>query len=357
MTLAIPREIRISGSIYDYLVESNKISIIFHWDSDGIASASILKELLLRHNILLDFIVPKIGYYSADAIDIPRIKAFKPDLIVVLDYALKAGDLEILEQVTGTPVLLIDHHINTLPAKPLYYNPVASGYPQVMYPSTTWVIKELLRLPLELKILLGIAGDRGVKAKETPIWGHVKEYLNKMRWRWRDLVELAELVDSTYRVGNIEGIVKSTDKLLDYNNDLGRALRDREWANARKLVENEIEAHVNIQPSETINGKILVFKIKSAYYIASAITRRLALKYQDKIIVVSFRHMKDGPCHIYARSWKYDLMKVIISLALRGYNIGGKNEVAAITIECYKLEQALEDMINAIKETNYKLLV
>ncbi len=356
MTLAIPREIRITGSIYDYLIESNKISIIFHWDSDGIASASILKELLSRHNVLLDFIVPKIGYYDINAIDVPRIKAFKPDLIVVLDYALKAGDLEILEQITGTPVLLIDHHINILPAKPLYYNPVAAGHPQVMYPSTTWVIKELLRLPLELKILLGIAGDRGTKAKETPIWEQVEEYLNKRKWKWKGLVELAELVDSMYRVGDVEGIVKSVDKLLDYNNDLERALKDNEWTNTRRLVEKEIEKHVSTQPSETINEKILVFKIKSAYYIASAITRRLALKHQDKIIVVSFRHLKGGPCHIYARSWKYDLMEVITSLALRGYNIGGKNEVAAITIECCKLEQALEDMINAIRETGYKLL-
>jgi len=356
LTLAIPREIRVTGSIYDYLVESSKISIIFHWDSDGIASASILKELLSRHNILLDFIVPKIGYYDVSAIDVPRIKAFKPDLIVVLDYALKAGDLEILEQTTGAPVLLIDHHINTLPAKPLYYNPVAAGHSQVMYPSTTWVIRELLRLPLELKILLGIAGDRGVKAKETPIWSRLKEYLDRRKWRWEKLVELAELVDSMYRIGDVEGVVRSIDKLLNYNNDLDSALKDNEWASARRLVEEELEKHVNMQPSEIIDNRILVFRVESAYYIASAITRRLALKYQDKIVVVSFKHMGNGPCHVYARSWRYDLMKIITSLVLHGYNIGGKNEVAAITIECSRLEQALEDMVDAIRGTGYKPL-
>ncbi len=356
MTLAIPREIRITGSIYDYLVESSKISIIFHWDSDGIASASILKELLSRHNILLDFIVPKIGYYVLSAIDVPRIKAFKPDLIVVLDYALKAGDLEILEQTTGTPVLLIDHHINVLPAKPLYYNPVAAGHPQIMYPSTTWVIRELLRLPLELKILLGIAGDRGVKARETPIWSRLKEYLDRRKWKWESLVELAELVDSMYRIGDVEGIVRSIDKLLNYNNDLDSALKDNEWASARRLVEEELEKHVNTQPSEIIDNRILVFRVESAYYIASAITRRLALKYQDKIVVVSFKHLGKEPCHVYARSWRYNLIEIITSLILRGYNVGGKNEVAAITIECSRLEQALEDMVNAIRETGYKLL-
>ncbi len=356
MTLAIPREIRITGSIYDYLVESNKISIIFHWDSDGIASASILKELLSGHNIVLDFIVPKIGYYDANAIDIPRIKAFKPDLIVVLDYALKAGDLEILEQTTGTPILLIDHHINILPAKPLYYNPVAAGHPQAMYPSTTWVIRELLRLPLELKILLGVAGDRGVKAKETPIWSSIKEYLEQRKWKWRSIVELAELVDSMYRTGNIDGIMKSIDKLLDYDNDLDRALRDEEWISARRLVEEELRKYDDIKPSNVIDDRILVFKIESAYYIASAITRRLALNHQDKIVIVSFKHLRGGPCHVYARSWRYDLMEVITSLALKGYNVGGKNEVAAITIECDRLEQALQDMIEAVRETGYKLL-
>ncbi len=356
MVLATRHEIRVVGTIYDYLIESNKITIIFHWDSDGIASASILKELLVKRNIILDFIVPRIGYYNITAIDLDRVKTFKPDLIVVLDYALKPGDLEILEQSTGVPILLVDHHVNVLPAKPLYYNPVAMGALQVMYPSTTWVLRELLRLPLDLKILLGIAGDRGVKAKETPVWSQIEEYLDKTKWSWHEIVELAELVDSMYRSGNIEGVKHSIDKLLYYNSNLEKALADEEWRRARRLVEEELNKYSNIEPVRVVDDKILVFKVESAYYIASAITRQLALKHQDKIVVVAFKHIKGGPCHVYARSWKYDLIQVITSLSLRGYNIGGKNEVAAITIECSKLEQALEDMVAAIRDTRYKLL-
>ncbi len=356
MTLAIPREIRVVGSLYDYLVESNKVTIIFHWDSDGIASASILKELLSRHKVQLDFIVPKIGYYDVNAIDMSKINAFKPDLIVVLDYALKAGDLEILEQSTGVPVLLVDHHVNILPAKPLYYNPVAAGQPQIMYPSTTWVLRELLQLSLDLKILLGVAGDRGIKAKDTPAWMQIEYYIRRLNWNWKNIVRLAEIVDSLYRSGDIEGIKKAIDKLLDYNNDLERALRDNEWNNKYKLVERELNRYEEIKPTEIIGDKILVFKVESKYYIASAITRRLALKNQDKIVIVAFKHLGEGPCHVYARSWKYDLIDVISSLSLKGYNIGGKNEVAAITIECGKLEQALKDMIEAVKEVGYKPL-
>ena len=326
-----------------------RISIVFHWDSDGIASASLLKETLLSYGIETQLIVPTIGYYNIDAIPLSKIKDFTPHLVIVLDYALKPWDLEQLEYEASAPVMVIDHHLNQLPEKPLYHNPVARGLPGELYPSTTWVLQELLRIDVNLRVLIGIAGDRGVKAEETPIWDTIEQTLRNRKWSWNKIIELAEMIDSNYRIGDYEGITRAVDKLAAYGESLEEALKDQEWLRKKKLVDKEIEKLVQTQPIKTVDNKILVYTIESKYYIASAITRKLALKHPDKIVVVAYKHLGEGPCHVYARSWKHDLSTTITLLSLRDYEVGGKKEVVAITTNCEQLNQALQDMIEAIK--------
>ncbi len=327
-----------------------RISIIFHWDSDGIASASLLKELAASYGIETQLIVPTIGYYNVDAIPLSKIKDFSPHLVIVVDYALKPWDLEQLEYEAAAPVMVLDHHVNQLPEKPLYHNPVARGLPGELYPSTTWVLQELLRIDVNLRILLGIAGDRGVKASETPIWDTIEQVLKERKWDWNKIIELAEMIDSNYRIGDYNGITRAVDKLIAYGESLEEALADEEWAKKKKLVDTEIDKLAQTQPIQAIDNGILVYEIESRYYVASAVTRKLALKHQDKVVIVAYKHMGEGPCHVYARSWKYNLAPAITLLSLRDYEVGGKKEVVAVTIDCEQLNQALQDMIEVVKE-------
>ncbi len=279
-----------------------------------------------------------------------KIKDFSPHLVIVVDYALKPWDLEQLEYEAATPVMVLDHHVNQLPEKPLYHNPVARGLPGELYPSTTWVLQELLRIDVNLRILLGIAGDRGVKASETPIWDTIEQVLKERKWDWNKIIGLAEMIDSNYRIGDYNGITRAVDKLIAYGESLEEALADEEWAKKKKLVDTEIDKLAQTQPIQAIDNGILVYEIESRYYVASAVTRKLALKHQDKVVIVAYKHMGEGPCHVYARSWKYNLAPAITLLSLRDYEVGGKKEVVAVTIDCEQLNQALQDMIEVVKE-------
>ena len=322
---------------------------MFHWDSDGIASASMLKEILESNGVKVLLVVPTIGYYNVDAIPLSRIKEFNPDLVIVVDYALKPWDLEQLEYEMTAPVMVVDHHLNQLPEKPLYYNPVARGVPGELYPSTTWVLRELLRLEVNLRILLGIAGDRGVKAEDTPLWDTIKYVLEDRGWNWDKIIGLVELVDSNYRLGDYEGILKAVDKLISYGDNLDDALEDKEWIRKKNIIDEEVDKIIESGPDMTL-GNVLVYRVESKYYIASTITRRLALKHQDKVVVVAFKHLGDGPCHVYIRSWRYDLSPILSLLLLREYEVGGKKEVVALTVDCEILEQALQDVLEVIRE-------
>lgn len=335
--------------VKEIILSYPRIALVLHWDSDGIASASLLKEILVSNGIEVLLVIPTIGYYNVDAIPLSRLKSFNPNLVVVIDYALKPWDLEQLEYEASAPVMVIDHHVNQLPSKPLYHNPVARGLPGELYPSTTWVLRELLGIDINLRVLLGIAGDRGVKAEETPVWDTIEYILRGKQWTWEKIVELAELVDSNYRTGDYEGIIRAIDKLTSYNDRLEEALTDREWREKKMGIDQEIDKLTSIEPTKTLED-MLVYEVESKYYIASAVTRKLALKHQDKVVVVAFKHLGEGPCHVYARSWKYDLSPAITLLSLREYEVGGKKEVVAMTIDCEQVGQALKDMIEAVRE-------
>jgi len=333
----------------EILFSSPRIAIIFHWDSDGIASASMLKEVLESNGAEVLSIVPTIGYYNVDAIPLSKIKEFNPDLIIVADYALKPWDLEQLEYEITTPVMVVDHHLNRLPEKPLYHNPVARGLPGELYPSTTWVLRELLGLDVNLRVLLGIAGDCGVKAEDTPLWDTIRYVLESHGWNWDKIIGLVELVDSNYRLGDYEGILRAVDKLISYGDNLDNALEDKEWVRKKKVVDEEVNRIMESGPDKIL-GNILVYRVESKYYIASTITRRFTLKHQDKVVVVAFKHLGEGPCHVYIRSWRYDLSPILSLLLLRKYEVGGKKEVVALTVDCKILEQALQDVLEVIEE-------
>ena len=113
------------------LKSSTRVHVVFHWDTDGIASAAMLARALGTRVSGLS--VPSIGFYSVDAIG---YKSLDADAIVVLDYGVEG--YERVESETGIPLVVFDHHAVRPSNLRLgaYCNPVAHGEgDEVEYPS------------------------------------------------------------------------------------------------------------------------------------------------------------------------------------------------------------------------------
>lgn len=81
-----------------------------------------------------------------------------------------------VEKRLGVDVVVVDHHANAVRAQ-RFYNPVARGAAEDDYPSTTWVLRELM--PRDTAIV--VVSDHGTKAMKGAFvinqWLEEKGYL------------------------------------------------------------------------------------------------------------------------------------------------------------------------------------
>lgn len=326
----------------------SRVVIVHHWDTDGIASCTMMLKYLMENKVEAVNVIPQIGMYGVDAIDIDVINHINPDSILILDYALKQRDLEILEKELEKPILLIDHHINVYDKRlrmTRIYNPTVFSEGKASYPSTTWVLREILNLPLNLYVILGVVGDIGRSIVKHAFWSEIKEYIDDKGWSLDSVIEACETLDAASRALNAGIVERAPYRLLGYNTPY-EVVSDDEWSSVRWGIEKELARLLEIAKLVIEDGHIKVFKFESPYLLVSAVGRTLARRYQDSIVVVVF-DVKNYKEYIYVRSYSYDLTYALQELRRQGLNIGGKNEVFSIQLESkgqvgYVLSKVLE---------------
>jgi len=97
----------------DYLrsvSESDKVQIIHHWDMDGTSSATIISKILEKERGRKADLVtmPEERAYHLEEDD--RSKLEDKDKLIVLDFNLKADELEELKDEYNLDILVVDHH-------------------------------------------------------------------------------------------------------------------------------------------------------------------------------------------------------------------------------------------------------
>jgi len=309
------------------------VVLVHHWDTDGIASATLLSKFIECNKL---FIIPKIGFYSSEAVSVGKIEKFYPDLTVLLDYGISMWEVAKLASTLNHEVLVVDHHLNTLLTNYAICNPAAYGYSTVDYPSTTWVIKEHLGFEDEVKIVLGVIGDAGTRIKSVSVRTYVLNFLEKEKLTLQDVKKAVELLDSCYKLVdyNCIGYARS----LVENSGIREILEDKLLQNSVKKVKDEIWKAIENSQIIEIKGPIKVFSTTSEAYITSSIGRFLAVKNPEDIIVLVNAVAKLGIVNIYVRSVKYKVGKVIGALKNLGINVGGKDHVFSLVCEgkCYE---------------------
>ena len=315
--------------VAEELARASRVAIIHHWDTDGLTSAAITSRLLKSENIL--FLIPKVGYYSLSAIDINAIKEFKPDLTLVLDYGLPASEVRKLSRGVSSAIAVVDHHVNECADDMLFCNPLACGSSEEEYPSTTWVLKNLINAgsPDDL-VSLGIVGDLGKALDTHPLKDWVEASVRRYGLTPQDLVSASELVDACYRLIDYECMEVARETLI--KDGFTGVLRNELLESKLAVLKSEVREALSKLELSRDYGKLKVFKLMTRSYITSLVGRELAHTYRDSVVVLVHYVEKLGLEYIYVRSRKYSLRNVLEKLKAEGLRVGGKDKVFVVTV-------------------------
>jgi hypothetical protein len=322
-------------------LDEGNVLLIHHWDTDGLCSAALLLDYFKRDDI--ETWTPPLGTFYL--LDEHIEKAQQYDHVVVCDMALPAANIEKIAEKTR--ITVIDHHHQDPIEAVEHINPVAHGASGDNYPSNTWVIKEHLDLPVSLKTILGFVGDREQKIKDNPpFWRQVEEYLASEGVKFDDLLELVYRIDSSYKVGEREAVMKAPQQLREYvtREDI---LGNQEWKENLRKLDEKLEK-VLAEPPEVVDG-VQVKRLDTPFAIISQVTRRLAWGTGKDTVVVNTGFFRDQD-QLYSRSNIVEMHKLIERAKKYGYNAGGKKDVIGAIIPKSETVRFLAETIEYIKE-------
>jgi single-stranded DNA-specific DHH superfamily exonuclease len=317
------------------------VLLIHHWDTDGICSAALLLEYLGREDIKTW--TPQLGtfYLTDDHISLAQ----KFDNVIICDMALPASNVE---RIAEKPkVTIIDHHHQDHITGITHINPLAKGADGNNYPSTTWVIKEKLNLPVSLKIVLGFVGDREQKIKDNPrFWEITQTLLEKEGISFDEVLTLVYRIDSSYKVGKRESVMKAPHQVRSYNSK-SDIMANNEWEQNLVKLDEKLNQLLT-EPPKVIRG-VQVKRLDTPYAIISQVTRRLAWGTGKDTVVVNTGFFEEED-QLYSRSNTVDMHELIEKAKEYGFNAGGKTDVIGAIIPKTKTEQFLEETIEYIKQ-------
>lgn len=323
-----------------------RIAIVHHWDCDGVSSAAILSKILRGFEKL--FVVPKIGFYSAEAVDTSIIKQYNPGALIILDYGISLAEIKKLEGRVEARVYVIDHHVSDVRGG-FYCNPVANGFPGQEYPSTTWVIYKYLKpRGMEDLVSLGVIGDLGRSLERHWIKQWVLKVASEHGLGLNDLFRATENIDSCYKLLDRKCIDHARRVLEEEG--VKNIIDDKVLEEKKSKVEREVlKILENISPVEE-HGIIRIYSMEKNLYITSSIGRELAYRSQDKIVILRHKIPLLNIEYLYVRSHAYSLRTVLEELKKHRIDVGGKDRVFVVT--CMK--SCPEEIIYLVENTILK---
>lgn len=306
--------------------------IIHHWDADGICSAALLYN---GHELM----TPKIGNYFLTDDEIEKIKD-KFDEIYIVDLALHTDSLKKLMEYK-LKIKVFDHHLVEKVEGIEYINPIIEGEDEEKYPSASWVVNEYLGNKENLLAFLGVVGDWERRILKTRFYEKLKKFIEKNRIKFEEMLEMVSLIDSNYKVGDVNEI-KNAVRFLSRGVNKEEILENRKWIENKMKIENEIEKILSEEGKKV--GNILIKEMDCKYNIISTIARKLWEK-NDYVIVVNWGYF-DNDCQLYVRGNNVSFL--IDTAKKRGYVAGGKKNVMGAIVPKDECEDFIKIILNEL---------
>ena len=315
--------------------------ILHHWDADGICTARLLLERMRGRHV--DNRTPRIGRYHLTEEELEEFSGY--DFVVVADMALPEGD--VLRLAEGAEVVIFDHHLGPEIGAVVHHNPVIKGAAPGEYPSASWVVNEYLGNEVNLHALLGVVGDREERIRDNPVlWPIISGYCRRNGLEFEEMLRMAHLLDSSYKVGDREAVEEAPRLLLGYGGP-GDILDNPRWNGSLRILDDEIRRQLDAPPEE-VRG-VAVKRMDTGYNIISTVARRLAWEGGRDAVVVNTGLFEDAD-QVYARSGSRDMGPIIGRGRALGLRAGGKGDVLGAVVPKEKMEAFLKEIIDFLSD-------
>lgn len=330
-----------------------RVAVVHHWDCDGIASAALVVEEVRRVSpgAAVRNLSPTIGRWGLSEDEVSNLRAWGPDLLVVVDLAVMDADLDaMLDGLPGVPALMVDHHRAEVPSHPRleYRNPVAEGGREVDHPACTWVLRRLLGRGMDLLTVLGVFGDRGRWVREEPVWAELEPWLASSGLSWDEMHRLVDLVDSSAKRKDRSSVDAAVGLLLEGWRDPRGLLDLPEWVEGASEVERALARQLEEGP-ERLAGGTLVKTIDTPYLVISTAARRLVRTRDSAVVVVVNEGYSGTEAQVYVRrSVDLDLSPLIPRMRALGLSAGGKSDVLGLISPKADLDAVLAEILDFV---------
>jgi len=313
--------------------------LIHHWDTDGICSARLLLEQLSDKDITNK--TPQLGNYYLTEEELENYSKY--DFVIVADMSLPEDN--ILRLAKNAQVMIFDHHLGKVMEQVFHNNPVIKGENPDKYPSASWIVNDFLGNKINLYGLLGIIGDHEQKIKNNQeFYRIITDFCNENGLNFDDLLKMAYLLDSNYKLGDKEA-VEEAPRLLIENGTADYILNNQKWNDNFNKLNQELEKQLNM-PDNEIDG-IILKKINTSYNIISTLTRKVAWTSEKNTVVINTGFFGDRD-QIYVRS-KKNAEPLIMKGKSLGFKCGGKKEVFGAIVPKGQTDSFVQEILEFLK--------
>lgn len=323
--------------------QPEKLVLLYHWDTDGIASAAQFLNVVsgASPNTQVTLMTPTLNHYYLDEEEFQRIAAVGAQALLTTDINFPLDVIERLEKEVPH-VFVFDHHTQTAGIN-------RPGVQDTSYPGCSMLVNDYLMQPLSLVGVLGMVGDQEDKIKErADFYPQVEEMMKEHHLSFDDMQRITKLVDGMYMVGDTVGVEYAVGVLRE---DPKRVLTDERFAAAEQQLQVEMERELgkeieHLEDSPT--HELLLQEIDSTANIISEVTRARAKEFPSAFIISTQVAGNDGIVYVRSRVPGVDLSPLVAYAREKGYNAGGKPEVAGAVLPAEDLEQYLDELIGEV---------
>lgn len=326
----------------EYITDSKpkKCILLYHWDCDGLASAALFIEYIQRESPETEIIhmTPTINNYFLTEKEFETIAEKNAEMLLTTDINFGLDVIERLETIVPQ-LFVFDHHAQTADID-------RPGVQDPSYPGCSLLVSDYLLQPLSLLAILGMVGDQEDRIVEyTDFYPLVQEMMKEKNLSFDDVQRVTKLVDTMYMIGDTEGF-RYVIELLQKDPVL--FLTDERSLQNEQRIQEAMEIWTQ-KKCESIGKNILFLSIDSPMSLISEVTRFYAKAHPEMLIVTEQRWGDDASFYVRRRNHPIDLGVVVDLARSKGFNAGGKPEVAGVVLPSKELDSFRDEVISLLQ--------
>lgn len=316
--------------------QPKKLLLLYHWDTDGLACAALFMQYVEVASPHTEIVLmhPLINNYFLLEHEYAFIRENAPDVLLTTDINFPLDVIEKLELIVSR-VFVFDHHSQTAGIQ-------RPGVQDPSYPGCSMLVNDYLVQPLSLVSVLGMVGDQEERIQaDARFYPQVEEMMKQHQLTFEQVWRLTKLIDAAYIVGDTDGLEYGI-RLL--KTDPAAALTDERLLKNEAVIRTELDRECATTPQEAA-PHLFVAPITSRMNLISEVTRIHSRAHPDALIVTVQKRALDASVYVRRRNLSLDLSVVVDFARSKGYNSGGKPEVAGIVLPREHADAFIKELV------------